>query len=220
MTSRDISSHWLISPMIDSTENATPTQSTKSTKSRNSISSASILMKSKYHFCVPVESLQGDALAASSLETASVSVCIYVTWLLQMWCTDESMTSKDMSTRWRRPVGCLKLQVIFRKGATDYRALLRKMTYEDKASYGRSSLATASVSVYICVTWLLQMGRHMWRDSIHMCDMTHSHVGHDSFTCVTWLIHMSDMTQSSDRIRIVWHDLFRWDSTSSDVRAV
>jgi len=28
-----------------------------------------------------------------------------------------------------------KLQVIFRKRATIYRALLRKMTYEDKASY-------------------------------------------------------------------------------------
>jgi len=32
-------------------------------------------------------------------------------------------------------IGCLKLQVIFRKRATNYRALLRKMTYEDKASY-------------------------------------------------------------------------------------
>jgi len=39
------------------------------------------------------------------------------------------------STGWRRLRGCLKLQVIFRKRATNYRALLRKMTYEDKASY-------------------------------------------------------------------------------------
>ena len=38
-------------------------------------------------------------------------------------------------TGWRRLIGCLKLQVIFRKRATNYRALLRKMTYEDKASY-------------------------------------------------------------------------------------
>ena len=30
---------------------------------------------------------------------------------------------------------CLKLQVIFRKRATNYRALLRKMTYEDKAPF-------------------------------------------------------------------------------------
>jgi len=41
-------------------------------------------------------------------------------------------------TGWRRPIGCLKLQVIFRKRATNYMALLRKMTYKDKASYGSS----------------------------------------------------------------------------------
>ena len=27
---------------------------------------------------------------------------------------------------------------------------------------------------------------------IHMCNMTHSYVGHDSFICVTWLIHTLD----------------------------
>jgi len=50
----------------------------------------------------------------------------------------------------------------------------------------------------------------VWHDSftcvtwlIHMCDMTHSHVWHDSFTCVTWLIHMCDMTNSH-----VWLDEF------------
>jgi len=42
------------------------------------------------------------------------------------------------STEWRRPIGCLKLQVIFRKRATNYRALLRKMTCKDTASYGSS----------------------------------------------------------------------------------
>ena len=31
---------------------------------------------------------------------------------------------------------------------------------------------------------------------IHMRDMTHSHVWHDSFICVTWLFHMYDMTHS------------------------
>ena len=35
---------------------------------------------------------------------------------------------------WRRLRGCLKLQVIFRERATNYRALWRKVTYEDKAS--------------------------------------------------------------------------------------
>ena len=41
----------------------------------------------------------------------------------------------DVSTGWRRPIGCLKLQVIFRKRATMYRALSRKMTFRVKASY-------------------------------------------------------------------------------------
>jgi len=43
----------------------------------------------------------------------------------------------------------------------------------------------------------------LWLDSficvtwpIHMCDMTNSYVWHDSFICVTWLIHMCDMTHS------------------------
>jgi len=38
-------------------------------------------------------------------------------------------------TGWRRLIGCLKLQVIFRKRTTNYMALLQKMTHEDKASY-------------------------------------------------------------------------------------
>ena len=40
------------------------------------------------------------------------------------------------NTGWRRLIGCLKLQVIFRKRATNYGALLRKMTYKDKAFRG------------------------------------------------------------------------------------
>jgi len=51
---------------------------------------------------------------------------------------------------------------------------------------------------------------HMSHDSficvtwlIHTCDMTHLYVWHDSFIRVTWLIHMCDMTHS-----YVWHDSF------------
>jgi len=39
------------------------------------------------------------------------------------------------TTGWRRVIGCLISYITFRKLATDYRALLRKMTYPDKASY-------------------------------------------------------------------------------------
>jgi len=50
----------------------------------------------------------------------------------------------------------------------------------------------------------------VWHDSficvtwrIHMWDMTHLYVWHDSLICVTWLIHLCDMTHS-----YVWHDAF------------
>jgi len=41
-------------------------------------------------------------------------------------------------TGWRRPIGCLKLQIVFRKRVTNHRALLRKKPYNDKASCGSS----------------------------------------------------------------------------------
>jgi len=47
-----------------------------------------------------------------------------VTWLIKTW---------RIHTERRRPIGCLTLQVIFRKIANNYRALLRKRTYQDKA---------------------------------------------------------------------------------------
>ena len=50
----------------------------------------------------------------------------------------------------------------------------------------------ASQNTVFCVTWL-----------IHTCDMTLSHVWHDSFPCVAWLIHVCDTTHSH-----VWHDPF------------
>jgi len=62
-------------------------------------------------------------------EASQDSTCIY---LLLSW---TSKCGRMSITRWRRPVGCLQLQVIWHKRATNYRALLRKMTYKDKASY-------------------------------------------------------------------------------------
>jgi len=41
-----------------------------------------------------------------------------------------------------------KLQVIFRKRATNYRALLRKMTYEDKAPYDPTPPCSADYSAH------------------------------------------------------------------------
>ena len=46
------------------------------------------------------------------------------------------------TTGWRRLIGCLTLQVIFCKRATNYRSLLRKMIYEDKAPYASTPPCT------------------------------------------------------------------------------
>jgi len=45
-------------------------------------------------------------------------------------------------TGWRRFIACLKLQVILRQRATNYRALLREMTFEDQASYDSTPYTT------------------------------------------------------------------------------
>jgi len=42
--------------------------------------------------------------------------------------------SADRCTEWQKCIGCLKLQVSFRKRATYHKAHLHKMTYKDKAS--------------------------------------------------------------------------------------
>ena len=55
--------------------------------------------------------------------------------------SNQSHDSAVADTGWRRLIGCLKLQVIFHK-ATNYRALLQKMTYKDKASNGSSPPCT------------------------------------------------------------------------------
>ena len=52
---------------------------------------------------------------------------------------------RAQSTGWPRCVGCLNLQVSFRKRATNCRSLFRKMTYKDKAFYGSSPPCNKSV---------------------------------------------------------------------------
>jgi len=49
-----------------------------------------------------------------------------------------------IDTGWRRCIGCLKLRVSFRRRATNNRALLQKLTYEDKAFYGFSPLCVCA----------------------------------------------------------------------------
>ena len=51
-------------------------------------------------------------------------------------------------TGWRRLIGCLKLQVMFRKRATNYRALLQKTTCEDMAPYDPTPPCTSVYTLY------------------------------------------------------------------------
>ena len=60
---------------------------------------------------------------------------------------------------WRRPIGCLKLQVIFYQRATNHRALLRKTTYKDKASYGSLPPCTIA-SNYLNDVWMSHVNNY------------------------------------------------------------
>ena len=79
-----------------------------------------------------------------------------MTWLILV--CDMMRHMRDIKTSiytgWRRPIECLKLQVIFRIRATDYRALLRKMTYKDKVSYVSSPPCMVHMHI-------MHMMRHM-----------------------------------------------------------
>jgi len=61
-------------------------------------------------------------------------------------------------TGWRRPIGCPKLQMISHKKATNYRALLPKKIYEDKASYVSSPLC--SMCECVCMYTYVRVYRY------------------------------------------------------------
>jgi len=66
-----------------------------------------------------------------------------------------SIFSGICHTGWWRCIGCLKLQISFRKRAIDYRALLRKMTYHDKASYNSTppcAFKIVSTHITVCLS--------------------------------------------------------------------
>ena len=56
-------------------------------------------------------------------------------WLSQDISLTHSHILVETNTGLRRPIGCLKLQIIFRKRAINYRAFVRKMTCKDKAFF-------------------------------------------------------------------------------------
>jgi len=96
-----------------------------------------------------VSALQCVAVCCSVLQC--VAVCCSVLQCVACMSLLHTPRSVFVSKGWQRLIGCLKLQVIFRKRATNYRALLRKMTYEDKPSYA-SSPPCMCVCLSLCVS--------------------------------------------------------------------
>jgi len=126
-------------------------------------------------------------------------------------------------TGWRRCIGCLKLHVSFRKRATNYRALWRKMTYQDKASYASSppctnmSKVTAFVSkvtyvwvkrdLYMCQKWptLVSNVTYMCVKSVlHMCRKWLTHVSKLFYICIKNDLHMCRQSKHT-YVGHVWH---------------
>jgi len=65
-----------------------------------------------------------------------IYIYIYMAFILVTVARDSgSPYTPTYDTGWRECIGCLKMQVFFCKRATNFRVLLRKMTYKDKASY-------------------------------------------------------------------------------------
>jgi len=80
--------------------------------------------------------LQHIATLCDSLQQTAAHILQYTT----THCSTRflQILRNDMVTGWRKCIGCLKLQVSFWKRATNYGALLWKMTYKEKASYESS----------------------------------------------------------------------------------
>jgi len=84
------------------------------------------------HECIYLEVLRDRVNKVGKLSHGKerACVCIFIHMKMHIFVYTGSGT------------GCLKLRVIFRKRATHYRALLLKVTYEDKAFYGSSPPCT------------------------------------------------------------------------------
>ena len=73
----------------------------------------------------------------------------------------------------RRVIGCLKVQVMYRKRATNYGALLWKMTYRDEASYDSTPPCTTTCQshIHIRVKRLVAADLDTWPCNGHSTSM-------------------------------------------------
>jgi len=121
-------------------------------------------------------------------------------WVTYGWVTYEWVT-QTRHYREARPIGCLKLKIIVRKRATNYRALLRKMTYKDKAFRGSSPHCTSRMneSQKKCHIWMIYTKCHHVTSHTHESCRTHKRLSGDFSTqkCVTRHIWMGHVTHTN-----------------------
>jgi len=97
----------------------------------------------------------------------------------------------------QRCIGCLKLQISFRKKATNYRALLQKMTYKDQASCGSLPPCRS------CHTYSMKKSRHTCKWAV-----SHLHVWNE--TCLVIAIHSLILAYSWSALKTYpWHSYRR-----------
>jgi len=116
------------------------------------------------------------------------------------WYVGRPFINTSVNTGWRRPIGCLSLQNFFaRKGATNYRALLRKITYKDKASYGSSppciyyewDRKCICVCVYLCILVYIYSQIHIY---IYICIYIYTYI----WICTMYANHASLQQSASN----------------------
>ena len=124
--------------------------------------------------------------------------------LSQIWKNHFTRTNELFHTfkcvsiaRPRQLIGCLKPQVTFHKRATRYRALLRKRSSKDKASYGSSPVVNVGKCLCWGDGWVMS---HIWTS----CHTYERHVTHmNEWFCTIervmshiWMSHVTYMNES------------------------
>ena len=112
----------------------------------------------------------------------------------------------------RSPIGCLKLQVMFRKRATNYRALLWKIIYKDKASHGSTSPCNISCSVNFSLFVLSHLERNFSCWNVFLLLRVFSHVEcifspWEYFLTLTVFSHFDGRRLSTNMIYVSLHAL-------------
>jgi len=110
-----------------------------------------------------------------------------------MTCKDKTScaTNHVSAVKWPKCVRCLKLQDSFRKRASNHKALLREMTYKDRAFYAFwppcSPAPKCDVTQSTVVT---RFNSYVWHDVLY--------VWRGSFIQMTRLSHVCDVTHAYD----------------------